>query len=79
MKATLNAPHGIIYSFKIIGIGGGNFHLRGPLCVIFTILVSFSPDNALFASKAKINVLGKNFERSGLKGASGVRKNFKKR
>ena len=30
MKATLNAPHGIIYSFKIIGIrGGGNFHLRG--------------------------------------------------
>ena len=26
------------------------------LCVIFTILVSFSQDNALFASKAKINV-----------------------
>ena len=26
------------------------------LCVIFTILVSFSWDNALFASKAKINV-----------------------
>ena len=26
------------------------------LCVIFTILVSFSRDNALFASKAKINV-----------------------
>ena len=26
-------------------------------CVIFTILVSFSWDNALFASKAKINVV----------------------
>ena len=26
------------------------------LCVIFTILVSFLRDNALFASKAKINV-----------------------
>ena len=26
------------------------------LCVIFTILISFSRDNALFASKAKINV-----------------------
>ena len=26
------------------------------LCVIFTILVSFSQDTALFASKAKINV-----------------------
>ena len=26
------------------------------LCVIFTILVSFSRDNALFASMAKINV-----------------------
>ena len=26
------------------------------LCVIFTILVSFSRGNALFASKAKINV-----------------------
>ena len=26
------------------------------LCVIFTILVSFSRDNALFASKAKIKV-----------------------
>ena len=30
---------------------------RGALCVIFTILVSFSRDNALFASKAKINVV----------------------
>ena len=28
----------------------------GALCVIFTILVSFSRDNALFASKAKINI-----------------------
>ena len=28
-----------------------------PLCVIFTILVSFSRDNALFASKAKINLV----------------------
>ena len=28
----------------------------GALCVIFTILVSFSRDNAQFASKAKINV-----------------------
>ena len=27
------------------------------LCVIFTILVSFSRDNALFASKAKLNIL----------------------
>ena len=27
------------------------------LCVIFTILVSFWRDNALFASKAKINVV----------------------
>ena len=26
------------------------------LCVIFTILVSFSRDNVLFASKAKINI-----------------------
>ena len=25
MKATLNAPHGIIYSFKIIGIRGRKF------------------------------------------------------
>ena len=31
------------------------------LCVIFTILVSFSRDNALFASKAKINVFFKFF------------------
>ena len=30
--------------------------ITGTLCVIFTILVSFSLDNALFASKAKINV-----------------------
>ena len=27
------------------------------LCVIFTIVVSLSQDNALFASKAKINVV----------------------
>ena len=32
--------------------------------MIFTILVSFSWDNALFASKAKINFFEKNFERS---------------
>ena len=31
-------------------------YLHIALCVIFTILVSFSWDNALFASKAKINV-----------------------
>ena len=49
------------------------------LCVIFTILVSFSRDNALFASKAKINVFWKFFERSGPEGASGVRNFFKKR
>ena len=30
-----------------------------PLCVIFTILVSFSQDSALFASKAKVNVFWK--------------------
>ena len=30
---------------------------HSALCVIFTILVSFSWDNALFASKAKINVV----------------------
>ena len=32
------------------------FLVHLPLCVIFTILVSFSQDNELFASKAKINV-----------------------
>ena len=48
------------------------------ICLIFTILVSFSKDNALFASKAKINVFWKKFERSGPEGASGVRKFFKK-
>ena len=30
---------------------------QSELCVIFTILVSFSWDNTLFASKAKINVV----------------------
>ena len=44
------------------------------LCVIFTILVSFSQDNALFASKAKLNVFWKFFEQSGPKVASGVKK-----
>ena len=44
------------------------------LCVIFTILVSFSRDNALYASKAKINVVWNFFERSSPKGVSGVRK-----
>ena len=32
------------------------------LCVIFTILVSFSQENALFASKAEINVFFKNVD-----------------
>ena len=51
------------------------------LCVIFTILVSFSRDNAIavFASKAKINVVWKFFEWSGSERDSGVRKNFKQR
>ena len=47
------------------------------LCVIFTILVSFSRDNAWFASKAKIKVVWYFFEQSGPEGASRVRKNFK--
>ena len=34
----------------------------GALCVIFSILVSFSRDNALFASKAKIKVFEIFFE-----------------
>ena len=34
----------------------GGIFIIITLCVIFTILVSFSRDNALFASKAKINV-----------------------
>ena len=50
--------------------------LTAALCVIFTILVSLSRDNALFALKAKINVVWNFFERSGPKGASGVRKFF---
>ena len=48
------------------------------LCVIFTILVSFSHDNALFASKAKINVFRNFFEWSGPEGASRVKKKFPK-
>ena len=36
--------------------------LASSLCVILTILVAFSWDNALFASKAKINVVWKNFK-----------------
>ena len=32
------------------------------LCMIFTILVSFSQDSALFASKAKINFVSNFFE-----------------
>ena len=47
------------------------------LCVIFTILVSFSRDNALFASKAKINVFWNFFEWIGPEGASGVKKKYK--
>ena len=45
------------------------------LCVIFTILVSFSRDNALFASKAKINVFWNFFKQSG---PEGVKKKFQK-
>ena len=71
-----------------------HFHIRlksgvvftYSLCVIFKILVSFSRDNALFASKAKINIFWKAkinvfwnfFERSGPEGASGVKKKFQK-
>ena len=58
-----------------------------PLCLIFTILVSFSQDNALFASRAKINVFWKAkinvfwnfFEWSGPKRPAEWRKIFKKR
>ena len=56
-----------------------NKHHTRTLFVIFTILVSFSRDNALFALKAKINVVWNFFERSGSEGASGVRINFKQR
>ena len=48
------------------------------VCVIFTILVPFLWDNALFASKAKINVFWNFFKQSGLKGASEVTKKFQK-
>ena len=51
---------------------------RLTMCVIFTILVSFSRDNALFASKAKINIFWIFFKRRGPKGASGVKKIFQK-
>ena len=37
------------------------------LCLIFTILVSFSRENALLASKAKINIVWNFFEWSGFK------------
>ena len=43
-----------------------HFFARIALCVIFTILVSFSRDNALFASKAKINVVLNIFKESQL-------------
>ena len=46
--------------------------------MIFTILVSFSRDNAPFASKAKINVFGNIFEWSGPEEASRVKKIFQK-
>ena len=49
------------------------------LCVIFTILVSFLRDNALFASKAKINVFWNFANGAVLKGPAKWRKNFKKR
>ena len=32
MKATLNAPHGIIYSFKIIGIRGAEISIYDRAC-----------------------------------------------
>jgi len=51
---------------------------KGALCVIFTISVSFSRDNVLFASKAKIIVFWNFFEWSGPEGASGVKKKFQK-
>ena len=44
--------------------------------MIFTILVSFSLDNALVAPKAKFNVFGIFFEWSGPEGAIGVKKKF---
>ena len=49
---------------------------NAALCVIFTILVSFSWDNELFASKAKINVVWNFLEWSGPEVARGVRKKF---
>ena len=45
------------------------------LCAIFTILVSFLRDNALFASKAKINVFWHFLEQRGPEEASGVKAN----
>ena len=53
--------------------------LHSSLCVIFTILVSFSWDNALFASKAKINVVWNFFEWRVPEGYPECRKNFKQR
>ena len=46
-----------------------------PLCLIFTILVLFSHDDALFVSKAKINVFEKKFEWSGQRSEEKISKN----
>ena len=58
----------------------GHFWIKGKytglstaLCTIFTILVSFLPDNALFPSKAKINF----FEIFSNEGYQKCIKNFK--
>ena len=48
-----------------IGFSPWVFGYPNPLCMIFTILISFSRDNAMFASKAKINVFWNFFELSG--------------
>ena len=71
-------------SISFFSIKGGSLTTlskQKALYVIFTILVSFSQDNALlFASKAKINVFWNFFEWSGSEGDnSGVNFFFKKR
>ena len=56
----------------------GSKEHEASLCMIFTILVSFSRDNALFASKAEINVVWNFFERRVPEaGYPECRKNFK--
>ena len=53
----------LTFAYGIHGWSSGDFKdadakwvSQSTICVIFTILVSFLWDNALFASKAKINV-----------------------